>query len=153
MPDSVIDFLFMKTIEPNHGCHATFSDKTTQDFPMRWIRADSLDTAGLYRRSAKKVWFGLCGFTHHVIRPDENGALDLMLVNDLFISKGQSEMAKHCMALTCPLNKTRDSEIKKMLHIRTQDGLEAVKIFAQRRYCGVFSERRRQGGMMMPHKG
>lgn len=131
----MIDSSFMKTIEPSHQCHATFSDQTTQDFPMRWIRADSLSAAGLNRRSAKKVWFGVCGFTHHVIRPDENGALDLMMVTDLFVAKGQCEMAKHCMAQTCPLNRTPNSEIKKMLRIRTKDGLEAVKILAQRRYC------------------
>ncbi len=27
----------MKTIEPQHECHASFSDATTQDFPVRWI--------------------------------------------------------------------------------------------------------------------
>ena len=120
---------------------------------MRWIRADSLSAAGLNRRSAKKVWFGVCGFTHHVVRPAENGALDLMLSDDLYIVKGKCEMAEHCIAQTCPLNRTADSEIKKMLHIRTKDGMEAVKIFAQRRYCEVFKKRPRQGGMMLPRTG
>ena len=146
----MIDSSFMKTIEPSHRCHATFSDKTTQDFPMRWIRADSLSAAGLYRRSAKKVWFGVCGFTHHIVRTDENGALDLMLSTDLFISKGQCEMAKHCIAQACLLNRTPDSRVKKMMHIRTRDGIEAVKTFAQRRYCEVFKKHHRDGGMMLP---
>lgn len=149
----VVDSSFMKTIEPDHRCHPAFSDQTTQDFPVRWIRADSLSAAGLLGRNAKKVWFGVCGFSHHVIRPAELGVVELVVVNDLFITKGECEMSRRCMAQACPLNKTPDSTIKKMLRIRTKDGMEAVKIFAQRRYCEVFRKRPREGGMMLPRTG
>src|SRR6266851_2770807 len=127
-------------IEAEHICNESFTDAGEDLFGIKWIRADSLDPARLHRRTAKKVWLGVCGFSHRVFKTAHDGQLELIVFNDLGIVNGRCEEETRCLAQQCPLNKTPDNMLKKLL--RTQSKVEREQIgmlvrgFTQPRHCG-----------------
>jgi hypothetical protein len=139
----------MKSIEPEHHCNAKFTDAREKDFPIIWLRADTFDQLGLLRRSAKKVWLGVCGFSHRIFRVAYYGALDLIIFQDLVISGGKCEEAQRCLVRQCPLNRTSGSTVKMLLRGRKGEKLEFTALTSPR-HCALFKERPNQGGIMVP---
>ncbi|MGI0013535.1 MAG: hypothetical protein ACREBU_08865 [Nitrososphaera sp.] len=139
----------MKSIEPDHKCQARFSAESEAEFPIRWIRADSLDQARLLRRSAKRLWLGICGFSHRIFRAAYYGPLDLIVFNDLIISAGRCEEESRCLARQCPLNRTKESTLKKL--VRTRRGKRInLEGLTETRHCSVFADNSSQGGIILP---
>lgn len=142
----------MKGIEPDHKCHAGFSSKELDTaFPILWIRADSLDQARLHRRSAKRLWLGVCGFSHRIFRAAYYGPLDLIVFSDLIISEGRCEEESRCLARQCPLNRTKDSMVKKLLRAKPREKTD-VSALTQTRHCSLFATSPKQGGIILPKK-
>jgi len=133
----------MKNIESEHSCRGSFVDTAENEFEVSWIRGDNLGQMGLMRRASKKVWFGVCGFSHRVCRAAYNGPLDLVVIQDVIISDGKCEDARSCLAGQCPLNQTAESTIKKLLKIRDQKDLLAVQALTARRFCSLSDEKAR----------
>ncbi len=141
-------------IEPEHSCQTSFTDTRESMFGIKWIRADSLDPARLHRRTAKKVWFAVCGFSHRVFKTAHGGQLELIVFNDLAIVNGRCEEESRCLAQQCPLNKTPDSMLKKLLGTgdkKARAKLETqIRAFTEVRHCGLFKEASSEGGIMLP---
>jgi hypothetical protein len=141
-------------IEQEHSCNATFTNTGEEMFGVKWMRADSLDHARLHPRAAKKVWLGVCGFSHRVFKTAGDGQIELVVFNDLAIVNGRCEEESRCLAQQCPLNKTPDSMLKKLL--RTRDKVEREQIgvlvrgFTRLRHCGLFKSGSSEGGIMLP---
>jgi hypothetical protein len=146
----------MKPIEPHHRCRGSFPDSGEESFPIIWIRADSLDPLRLLRRTAKKLFVGVCGFSHRpfkVAHDGADGALELILFNDLEIVKGRCEEESRCLAQQCPLNRTPDSMLKKLLGTRDKTMREKIgkqlRGLTGSRQCSLFDQNSK-GGILLP---
>src|SRR5215510_8582971 len=129
----------MSKLDPSHTCHADFTDEQEAHFPIIYARADMFTHSS--RRSAKKVFFGICGFTHRIFRihSDNGGStLQMMMVDDLIIKDGKCEMEKYCLARECPLNHTPDSSIKKQLHKQQRPREFDITPLTGARHCEWF---------------
>ncbi len=137
----------MAQIDQTHKCHPEVD--TTNDmssFPVRWARADTFKVSSA--RKAKKVWYGVCGFSHRIFRV-ASMPLELIVISDIIIDHGRCEESKYCLARNCPLNRTTESTIKKMLHVRSRS-LEAASMLTRDRQCGAFRDDPRASGLIMP---
>lgn len=144
----------MKAIEPNHRCHSKFTGNSESPFPVLWVNAAIVDQAGLFPRTAKKLWVGVCGFTHRVFKLGADrgpGALEVVLVNDLYIVNGKCEEARRCLARQCPLNRTPESVIRKLLpRMNEKVNFRSLRALTSTRHCGFFEKDPKQGGMIFP---
>src|SRR5260370_31851538 len=149
----------MKVLEPEHKCHASFTYAGDELFPMTWIRADSLDRARLHRSTAKKVWLGVCGFSHRVFKAASDrqplGQVAVIVFQDIGIGNGRCEEEGRCLARQCPLNRTPDSKLKKLLPSGEgwrshQKALVQIQAFTETRHCKLFKGDASDGGIMLP---
>lgn len=139
----------MKGIDSEHGCHANFSDTGERTFPVRWIRADSLDPLGLMPKASKKISLAVCGFSHRIFKLAYCGPLEVILFSDLIVANGECEEARRCLARQCPLNRMSDCIAKKLLRARKGQKVELAAL-TRDRHCALFKEKPNQGGIILP---
>jgi hypothetical protein len=141
----------MAKIDSAHKCHSDFSDNQDGTFPIIWARGDFFTQ--LRKKMAKKMWFGMCGFSHRIFRVSPNvgiGALQIIVVTDLIIQNGRCEEAKRCLARECPLNKTPESTIKKLIYKKGRRPVEFdLSPFTDQRNC-TFFKKGTEGGFVVP---
>ena len=123
----------MSTLDRQHVCNSDVTEKTREAyFDIRWIRGDRFRPG----RKIKKVWFGVCGYSHKICRITAS-ALDLIVFDGVFVDQGRCEDATSCLATSCPLNKTPQSRIKKMIGQRPRQVIP-VEVLTDPRHCKIF---------------
>ena len=140
---------YMKKIDSVHSCHSEFNDGQEASFPILYIRSDLL--TNLSKRAGKKLFLGICGFSHRLFRVhhDRGGsAAEMMMIDDLIIKSGRCEMEKSCLALQCPLNRTPHSTMKKQINQPTRPHELDVLPLTADRLCGWF-EKYPEGGIIV----
>lgn len=141
----------MAKIDSAHRCHSTFDDRRKEAaFPIIWARADRF--TNLHKRMGKKVWLGICGFSHRIFRvsPATGGAVvEMIVISDLIIDNGKCEMAKSCLARECPLNRTPESKIKKLIGKKSSRPREVdLSPLTGERFCNFFKDNPKAGGFI-----
>jgi hypothetical protein len=127
----------MLTIEKDHACNMDVTPDTQERyFGIEWIRSDRLRLNP--GRKSKKVWFGICGYSHRICRVTAS-FIELLVFHGIYIHKGRCEDENSCLARECPLNKTSASTIKKLTGLRSKQIVPLEALTAQR-HCGPFQK-------------
>src|SRR5205814_2227971 len=90
----------MDAIDKHHACNSDVTNETREaHFGIRWLRGDAFRPGG----KIKKVWFGVCGYSHRVCRVSGN-FIDTIIFNGVYVDEGRCEDATSCLAKSCPLS-------------------------------------------------
>jgi hypothetical protein len=130
----------MLSIEQDHKCNADVTVETEKSFPIQWVRADAFSIVP--GRNRKKVMLGVCGYSHRICRVTTQ-PFDTIVFSDVTIRDGECEDATSCLARECPLNKTPESTIKKLIHHRPRQFV-SLDVLTGPRHCEVFQNRSAQ---------
>jgi hypothetical protein len=124
----------MLAIEQDHKCNSDVTVETEKSFPIQWVPANALSIVP--GRKRKKVMLGVCGYSHRICRVTAQ-AIDTIVFSDVIIHEGRCEDAASCLARECPLNKTAQSTINKLIHHRPRQFVP-LEVLTGPRHCEVF---------------
>ncbi len=125
----------MDAIDKHHACNSDVTKETREaHFDIRWLRGDAFRPG----RKIKKIWFGVCGYSHRVCRVSGNFS-DTIIFNGVYVDEGRCEDATSCLATSCPLNKTPQSRIKKFIGHRPRQ-VVPLEVLTDPRHCNVFNK-------------
>ena len=125
----------MNALDKNHVCNSDVTKKTREAwFGTRWLRGDAFRPG----RKIKKVWFGICGYSHQVCRVSAN-YIDTLVFDGVYVDNGKCEDAMYCLAKSCPLNKTPESMIKKIIGHRPRQ-IVPIEVLTDPRHCDIFKK-------------
>jgi len=125
----------MNAIDKQHACNLDVTEETQEAyFDIRWLRGDAFRPG----RKIKKVWFGICGYSHQICRVSAN-FFDTLVFSGVYVDKGRCEDATYCLATHCPLNKTPQSRIKKIIGQRPRQ-IVPIEVLTDPRHCNIFQK-------------
>ena len=87
----------------------------TKRFPFTWVKLSHVSTA------KNRVWVAICHSTGRIAKltyPKGQGLLEIMIVNDTYVTNGRCEEGLRCLDKQCPLNNTTRESFAKSIGVK-----------------------------------
>jgi hypothetical protein len=143
----------MIPLDPKHECTKFWATEERQKVRVKWGTLAALFENFHGVRGARRTWAGVCGYRHRVFHLSTIQLCPLT-IQDIYITPEKGcEEGRRCLARQCPLNRTSDASLRRLLNAKPQEPLTACSNLTEATLCRMFEERPTEPGAYLPRRG